>query len=131
MLLFVITVSALAVNAQNPSLYKRNPMKEYKLKRLLQDSLQYLKPTLPSKSSVAPTPEAGVVRIPTKGAFIGENEKGDLVYAMQPDQMPCIVPNRKVRLNMPVAGLDNSKTQLLNLPKEAEGQGKVEGEPHK
>jgi len=117
LLLSMFTIFNITVKAQEISIYKRNPMKELKLKKLLQDSLQFLKHRQPATRTVAPPPEPGVLRIEIKGDFQGENQKGDQVYTMQPDHMPCVVPSKKVVLDMPVAGLEKKKDELLTLPK--------------
>ena len=45
----------------------------------------------------------GVVKTPVRGKYLGTNEQGDDIYAMTPDNMPCLVPGKQFNSNMPVA----------------------------
>jgi hypothetical protein len=56
----------------------------------------------------------GVYQIPINGVYIGENGKGDEIYAMQPDNMPCLVPGKSFASEMPVLGME--KLDKSNLP---------------
>jgi hypothetical protein len=46
--------------------------------------------------------DPGVMRIPLKGKFIGNNKAGADIYAMLPYKMPCLVPDSTFAANMPV-----------------------------
>ncbi len=98
-------------------------MEEAKLKMLLQDRLSKLPPGVNSTNSVPNTkimiPQQanyGVYKIPLKGVYTGDNGKGDEIYAMSTDNMPCLVPGKVFSSNMPVAGgkmLNEDKPLLL------------------
>lgn len=114
----VAAFSSLTVKAQENNIFKKKPWEEYKLKQLLEDTLSRIKPlikSVPSRGNVPYENEKGVVRVPLKGLYIGENGKGDEIYAMQPDNMPCLVPGKKFISNMPVAGFDKTDKSLLPL----------------
>jgi hypothetical protein len=121
--LIIIAFSSVSVNAQSESLFKRKPMEEAKLKRLLQDPLSNLPP---NSTSINPPPAArillaqqtnnGVFKIPLKGVYVGDNGKGDEIYAMSTDNMPCLVPGKEFKWGMPVVGgsiLGKNKPLLL------------------
>ncbi|MDB5191113.1 MAG: hypothetical protein JWQ96_676 [Segetibacter sp.] len=61
---------------------------------------------------------AGVKRLPLSGKYIGNNGMGADIYAMQPDNMPCLVP-KAYKSNMPVAKYRRTPQQLNEgAPKE-------------
>jgi hypothetical protein len=103
---FFTTVSV----AQRPNIFKSNPMQEFKLKRLLQDSLKYIRPTAPVLKQHEIPEAAGVVRLPLEGNYLGVNQKGDQKFAMSTDQMICLAAGKTVHLNMPVVGIEKSQT---------------------
>jgi hypothetical protein len=113
--LVVIVLSSVAANAQFDNIFKRKPWENAKLQRLLKDSLSKFG-TVPDLMTVAPQQvKNGVYKLPLKGIYLGENGKGDEVYAMTPDNMPCLVPGKGFVSNMPVAGIDKSQKDLLPL----------------
>lgn len=123
--LFALCLS-ITLQAQNTDLFKRNPMKEYKLKRLLQDSLQRVQPVVPPAGSFVPA-DPGILKFTLKGRYIGENGKGDEIYAMQPDNMPCLVPGRKVDPKMVVPGMDRMDRTVPFFKKQDEKPGDEDG----
>lgn len=52
-----------------------------------------------------------VLKLPLKGKYIGPNGMGAEIYAMQPDNMPCLVPGKTFHTNMPVA--ENKKQEQI------------------
>jgi len=119
--LVIIAVTASSLDAQTNDIFKRKPWNEAKLKWLLRDTLSTLNPTpnsmnnVPNSGYVIPQQtKNGVYKIPIKGVYIGDNGKGDEIYAMQPDNMPCLVPGKSIASNMPIAGFD--KTDKSSLP---------------
>lgn len=62
--LIIALCFSITLNAQTTDIYKRNPMKEYKLKRLLQDSLQRLQAVPPAGSFTPADP--GVLKFPLR-----------------------------------------------------------------
>lgn len=124
-LLIVVIVAvcfSITVNGQMTDIFKRNPMKEYKLKRLLEDSLQRIQPVPPSEDHFT-TPKPGVIEFPLKGRFIGKNGKGDEIYQMQPDNIPCLVPGKKVDPNMVLRGIEKKDNPLPFFKKHDEKTG--------
>ena len=102
---FLLLFSICAINsfAQFEDLNKRKPWEDYK-KKYNYKNTPGLK-SLPEAIEV-PEPEqptGGVLKIPLKRKFLGNTPKGDRVYAMQPDNMPCLVPRSSFKSNMPVA----------------------------
>ncbi|WP_147202554.1 hypothetical protein [Segetibacter aerophilus] len=113
-LLIILTGSSAAVNAQSGNFLKRKPWEEAKLRMLLRDTLSKINP-VPNYKSVMPQQiKNGVYQIPITGVYIGENGKGDEIYAMQPDNMPCLVPGKSFASDMPVLGME--KLDKSNLP---------------
>jgi hypothetical protein len=51
-----------------------------------------------------------VLKLKLKGEYIGNNGKGADIYAMTPDNMPCLVPDSSFNSRMAVKG---SKVQKL------------------
>lgn len=98
-------------------MFKRKPWEEYKLKRLLQDTLNRLYSVPPFKNSSTAKDKAGVLKLPLKGTFIEENGKGDEIYCMQPDNiLSC--SRKKIGFNMLVSGIDKNLPSLLNKDEE-------------
>lgn len=97
-----------AARGQNYEMFKRKPWEETKLKNQLHDTLKFIFPyaAIEKKANVKNLP--GVALLDLKGTFTGKNGKGDEIYAMQTDHMPCLVPDKKLAYNMPVAGFNNS-----------------------
>jgi len=58
--------------------------------------------------------DPGVLRTQIKANYLGMNNKGDEIYAMTPDNMPCLVPGKSFKSNMPIAG--NEKIKESTLP---------------
>lgn len=115
-LLIMFVGSSAAVNAQSENFLKRKPWEEAKLKMLLRDTLSKINPAPNYKLVVPQQTKNGVYHIPINGVYIGENGKGDEIYAMQPDNMPCLVPGKSFASGMPVLGmemLDKSNLPLL------------------
>ena len=54
-----------------------------------------------------------VLQLPLKGKYIGPNGRGAEIYAMQPDNMPCLVPGKTFNSNMPVV---EDEKQGRNIP---------------
>jgi hypothetical protein len=118
----IAILCSIAVKAQKFELSK-NPVEELKRKRLLSDKLKNIMPV--TKQTFSNNQERqedpGVVRTPIKGKYLGQNEKGDGIYAMSPDNMPCLVPGAGFQSNMPVAGYEKNNGVILPLlPKKVE-----------
>jgi hypothetical protein len=114
-ILVMIVASTASVNAQTLDIFKRKPWEEAKLKRLLQDTLSKFSIVPNLSYSVPLQTKNGVYKIPLKGVYMGDNGKGDEIYAMEPDRMPCLVPAKSFASNMPVAGVDKTDKELLPL----------------
>lgn len=119
-LLIVMIGFSAAVNAQSEDMMKRKPWEEAKLKWLLRDTLSKLNPVPNYKYSIPQQAKNGISQIPISGVYIGDNGKGDGIYAMQPDNMPCLVPGKAFISNMPVAGSESIDKSLLPLLKKGE-----------
>ncbi|MDQ6815379.1 MAG: hypothetical protein M3040_16715 [Bacteroidota bacterium] len=114
-LLVIMVGSGVAVKAQYENLMKRKPWNEAKLKMLLRDKLSKVNPLSHYKYEVPQQTKDGVSHIPITGAYIGDNGNGDGMYAMQPDNMPCLVPGKGFTSKMPVVGSENIDKSLLPL----------------
>lgn len=121
-LLIMSVASSSAVNAQSDNLSKRKPWEEAKLKLLLGDTLSKINPVPNYKYAMPQQTKNGVYQIPLTGVYIGDNGKGDEVYAMQPDNMPCLVPGKRFTSNMPVLGME--MLDKSNLPFLKKGEKK-------
>lgn len=124
--LFAITILSIACSikgkAQINDQFRNKLWEEYKNKKLntdifrldrKKDSALRLSPEA-EKSQKPEQPDVSVITIPIKGKYIGSNGKGDEVFAMEPDNMPCLVPGKTFKAAMPVVG--NGKSQNLPLP---------------
>lgn len=118
MVLIMASCLTTTVKAQNNNIFKKKPWEEYKLKRLLQDTLNRLYSVPSFKHNSAAPSKKGVLKLPLKGTFMGGNGKGDDIYRMQPDNMSCFVPGKKFVFNMPVSGIDKNLPSLLNYNEE-------------
>ncbi len=94
MFLVMATCFSFTVKAQNNNMLKKKPWKEYKLKKLLQDTLNRLYSAPPFENNSTPKDEISVLKLPLKGIFMGGNDNGDYIYSMQPDNMSCLVPGK-------------------------------------
>lgn len=113
-LIFFIMVSiSFSVKAQDIHIQKRKPWEEAKLKWLLRDTLNKIGAIPKTMYSTPQQVKNGVYQIPITGKFIGDNGRGDEIYAMQPDNMPCLVPGKSFTSEMPVLGFDQSDKTLL------------------
>jgi hypothetical protein len=61
----------------------------------------------------APEPKMPTLKLETTGKYLGNNGKGADIYAMSPDNMPCLVPDSTFQSRMPVSRL-NSTLKLLD-----------------
>lgn len=118
MVLIMASCFSTTVKAHNNNMFKRKPWEEYKLKRLLQDSLNRLHSVPPFKNNSTANDKAGVLKLPLKGTFIEENGKGDEIYRMPPDNMSCLVPGKNFVFNMPVSGIDKNLPSSLKKDEE-------------
>ena len=135
-ILLILTICTVTANSQTNDIFKRRRWDEAKLKWLLQDTLSKIKPspgfqnTIPNSLHKAPNAlemmqlqaKNGVYKIPLTGVYVGDNGRGDEIYAMQPDKMPCLVPGKSFASNMPVAGAE--KLDKNDLPLLQKGEGK-------
>jgi len=126
-ILFLVLVifSVKTVNAQYENIMKRKPWEDAKLKMLLRDSLSKINPVPNYNYSMPQQTKNGVYQIPIKGVYLGDNGRGDEIYAMQPDNMPCLVPGKSFSSNMPVAGsekLDKNQLPLLQKGEKKPGE---------
>lgn len=118
--LSVIILSSVGANAQSNDLLKRKPWEDVRRKWFLKDSLGKFS-TRPDVVTVTPQQvKDGVYKLPLKGIYLGENGKGDEIYAMTPDNMPCLVAGKGFVSNMPVTGFDKGDKDLLPLLKKDE-----------
>jgi len=122
LLIPVALLFCFAAKAQKTDIYKNKPWEDWKKKKLLSEELNKQLPqndNLPVEPLQPQKEDAGVMKLDTKGKFSGMNNKGDRIYAMTPDNMPCLVPGESFKSNMPVAGVEkNSKTYYLPQNKE-------------
>ena len=104
--LSVIILSAFEANAQQENIYKRKPWEQAKNQTLNNLKNNNLVPEVTPTNKQEEQDEQGVYKLPLTGKLLGKNEHGDDIYAMTPDNMPCLVP-KKTKQNMPVTGLQN------------------------
>lgn len=113
-LAFLLLFSAFAVSAigQFEDLNKRKPWEDFKKKYNYKKGpdIKILPKTLEGPEPGQPAD--GVYKLPLKGRFVGSTPNGDNVYAMQPDNMPCLVPGSSFSSSMPVKGVQ--KKNRLN-----------------
>lgn len=120
LILITIIFFSISIKAQQSDIFKRKPWEEYKLKRALQDTLKPIFPVPAMPKNRAYTGDVGVLKLPLKGRFIGENSNGDEIYAMETDQMPCVVPGKKFKYTMPIAGISKNDKNYLPLLQKGE-----------
>jgi hemolysin activation/secretion protein len=72
----------------------------------------------PQKANPSDNNRMPVKRYKLKGEFLHNNGKGSDVYAVKPDNMPCLVPDSTFRPRTPVAAKGNKVQE-----KEKEGSG--------
>jgi hypothetical protein len=113
-LLIMFVAASSAVYAQSDNFLIRKPWEEAKLKMLLRDSLSKINSVPDYKMVMPQQTKNGVYEISNNGVYIGENGKGDEIYAMQTDHMPCLVPGKSFASNIPVSGME--KLDKSNLP---------------
>lgn len=121
-ILIICAVSSAGVNAQANSIFKKKPWEETKLKLLLQDTLSKLKAVPNLSYSIPRQTKNGVYHIPITGTYLGENGRGDEIYSMQPDNMPCLVPGKSFASEMPVLGMQKVDKSQLPLLKKGENK---------
>jgi hypothetical protein len=112
----VAFLCCVAVKAQKPDMYKSKPWEDWKKKNLMSLELKSLgSDTLNgySNQQQEKKEDPGVLRTPIQRKLLGLNDKGDRIYAMTPDNMPCLVPGKSFKSNMPVAGNKNRKNPTL------------------
>lgn len=104
---------AFTVKAQQNNESKNKPLEEYKEKKMFYDTLKRVTPPMNGSRLIIPflqrkyQNDKSVLKFPLKGNYLGTNDKGDHIYAMYPDNMPCLVPGKSFKSNMPIA--DNDK----------------------
>lgn len=92
--------------AQQNNIFKNKPWEDFRKKELLTRKLNQMK--FESNNKPAPLPEKeqdekSVLKVPLTATYEGNNEKGADIFAMQPYNMPCIMPDKTFSSNMPVA----------------------------
>jgi hypothetical protein len=118
LILVIASVVAVDTNAQQINkMYQRKPWEETKLKWLLSDTLSRLN-LVPNVKTVQPRQvKDGVYHVPINGVYLGDNGRGDEIYAMQPDNMPCLVPGKRFVSEMPIVGMEKNDKNLPLLQK--------------
>jgi len=115
----LISIIAFAISAKGQvnEQFQNKLWKEYKNKKLdtdkykldhKTDSLFKLIPEVQKQWALPPQQPMAVLKLPLKGKYLGSNEMGSEIYAMEPDNMPCLVPGKTFKYNMPVAGDEKS-----------------------
>lgn len=105
---FLLTALFYVVDAeaQQNNIFKNKAVEDFRKKELLTRKLNEMKFESNNKS-VQPAEEEqdekSVLKVPLTATFEGNNEKGGDIFAMQPYNMPCIVPDKTFSSNMPVA----------------------------
>lgn len=56
-----------------------------------------------------------VLKLPLKGFYEGTNGTVGEIYSMQPDNMPCLVPGKSFKSNMPVVKSEGTPDFQLQL----------------
>ncbi len=113
--------------AQQNNIFKNKPWEDFRKKELLTQKLKQMNPIIDndkySQPLVTEQNHKGVLKIPLTGTYEGNNGKGADIYAMQPYNMPCIVPDKTFTSNMPVAETGKSEgvvSPFKKSPKETE-----------
>ncbi|HEX8460322.1 MAG TPA: hypothetical protein VF623_02785 [Segetibacter sp.] len=106
LLLPVAVLCCIAAKAQKFELNKSGD--EMKRKRFLSEKMNSL--PIDTSSVLVYNKQRqydpGVINIPMTGKYLGLTTNGDSLYAMSPDNMPCIVPGKTFKSNMPIAAND-------------------------
>ena len=93
--------------AQQKNIFKNKPWEDFKRKELLTQKLKQMNsPIAGDKSFRLPLMEQNhkwFLKLPLAGTYKANNGKGSDVFAMQPGNMPCIVPDKTFTSNMPIA----------------------------
>lgn len=111
MKIFFILLAALFYSvyakAQQTNIFKNKPWEDFRKKELLSQKLKSIHPVIDNDKYYQPSPieknHNGVLKIPLTGTYAANNGKGAYICTMQPYNMPCMVPDKTVTSNMPVA----------------------------
>jgi hypothetical protein len=94
------------VKAQQNNVFKNKPWEDFRKKELLTQKLNQMN-VESNKNKPAQLDEEqddkSVLKLPLTATYNGNNGKGADIFAMQPHNMPCIVPDKTFSSNMPVA----------------------------
>lgn len=114
--------------AQQNNIFKNKPWEDFRKKELLNQKLKQMNPAINNDKSSQPLPleqnNKGVLKIPLTATYEGNNGKGADLYAMQPYDMPCIVPDKTFNSAMPIAGKYGKDfvSPFKKSPEETEGK---------
>ncbi len=99
--------------AQQNNIFKNKPWEDFRKKELLTQKLKQMNPIIDndkySQPLVTEQNHKGVLKIPLTSTYEGNNGKAADIYAMQPYNMPCIVPDKTFTSNMPIAETGKSE----------------------
>lgn len=128
-ILIALIYGSLQANAQQKNIFKNNPMEGYKRKQALSQLLRNMNPII-NNDKLAPNTarienNGWVMKTPLTSTYAGNNGKGGDIYKMQPYHMPCLVPDKTFKFNMPVARYEQAGKNIASPFKELE---KTEGE---
>ena len=92
--------------AQQNNIFKNKPWEDFRKKELLTQKLNQMN-VESNKTKPAQLAEEhdnkSVLKLPLSATYNGNNGKGADIFAMQPYNMPCIVPDETFSSNMPKA----------------------------
>ena len=94
--------------AQQNNIFKNKPWEDFRKKALLTQKLNQMNVESNNNKNksallVEEQDDKSVLKLPLTADYEANNGKGADIFAMQPYNMPCIVPDKTFRSNMPVA----------------------------
>lgn len=98
----------LHAKAQQNNIFKNKPWEDFRKKELLTQKLNQMNVESNNNKNksallVEEQDDKSVLKLPLTATYEGNNGKDADIFAMQPYNMPCIVPDKTFISNMPVA----------------------------
>ena len=118
---FLLTVIFYIVHAkaQQNNIFKNKPWEDFRKKALLTQKLNQMNFKSNNNKSAHLAEEEqddkSVLKVPLTATYEGNNGRGADIFAMQPYNMPCIVPDKTFRSNMPLAETGKSEKGFVSL----------------
>jgi hypothetical protein len=108
----------LDAKAQQKNIFKNKPWEDFRKKELLTQKLNQMNLGSNNNKSAQLAEEEqddkSVLKVPLTATYEGNNGKGADIFAMQPYNMPCIVPDKTFKSNMPLAETGNSEKGFVS-----------------